>query len=141
MLGADRSSVRYRSIRGDDAAIRAQLRELAAARRRFEYRRLHVLPGREGVVVNYKNLRRLYREEWLQVHRRSGRKRALGTRRSMVLPRGPNQRWSLDFVSDALASGRRFRILAVADDFTREWLALSADTLLSRRQVAASPMR
>jgi putative transposase len=136
VLGTDRSSVRYRSIRDDDAAIRGRLRELAAERRRFGYRRLHVLLGREGVVVNHKKLRRLYREERLQVRRRGGRKRALGTRRPMALPQGPNQRWSLDFVSDALACGRRFRILAVVDDFTRECLALVADTSLSGRRVA-----
>jgi putative transposase len=79
-LGADRSSVRYRGVRPDDDAIRVRLRELAALRRRFGYRRLHVLLGREGVQLNHKKLRRLYREERLQVRRRSGRKRALGTR-------------------------------------------------------------
>src|SRR6201996_3280591 len=80
--------------------------------------------------MNHKKLRRLYREERLQVRRRGGRKRAVGTRVPMVIPQGPNQRWSLDFVSDALADGRRFRILAIVDDFTRECLALVADTSL-----------
>jgi len=107
-----------------------RLRELAAIRRRFGYRRLHVLLRREGVVMNHKKLRRLYREERLQVRRRIGRKRALGTRAPMAIPQGPNQRWSLDFVSDAFADGRRFRILVVVDDFTRECLALVADTSL-----------
>jgi putative transposase len=129
-LGADRTSVRYRSIRPDDAPVRARLRELAAIRRRFGYRRLHILLTREGVVMNHKKLRRLYREERLQVRRRGGRKRALGTRAPMALPQGPNQRWSLDFVSDAFADGRRFRILAIVDDFTRECLALVPDTSL-----------
>ena len=117
-------------------AVRARLRELAAVRRRFGYRRLHVLLGREGMVMNHKKLRRLYREERLQVRRRGGRKRALGTRAPMALPQGPNQRWSLDFLSDALADGRRFRILAVVDDFTRECLALVADTSLPGLRVA-----
>jgi putative transposase len=80
--------------------------------------------------MNHKKLRRLYREERLQVRRRGGRKRALGSRAPIVLPQGPNQRWSLDFASDALSDGRRFRILAVVDDFTRECLALVADTSL-----------
>ena len=80
--------------------------------------------------MNHKKLRRLYREERLQVRRRGGRKRALGTRAPMTLPQGPNQRWSLDFVSDAFADGRRFRILAIVDDFTRECLALVPDTSL-----------
>jgi len=86
--------------------------------------------------MNQKKLRRLYREEKLQVRRRGGRKRALGTRAPMALPDGPNQRWSLDFVSDAFTDGRRFRILAVVDDFTRECLALVADTSLSGIRVA-----
>jgi len=135
-IGADRTSVRYRGVRPDDGVIRARLRELAGQRKRFGYRRLHILLAREGVRVNHKKLRRLYREERLQVRRRGGRKRALGTRAPMVLPQGPNQRWSLDFVSDALADGRRFRVLAVVDDFTRECLCLVADTSLSGQRVA-----
>ena len=135
-LGADRTSIRYRSSRPDDAVVRARLRELAAIRRRFGYRRLHILLTREGIVMNHKKLRRLYREERLQVRRRGGRKRALGTRAPMALPQGPNQRWSLDFLSDAFSDGRRFRILAIVDDFTRECLALVADTSLPGRRVA-----
>jgi putative transposase len=135
-LGADRTSVRYRSRRPDDGAVRARLRALAAVRRRFGYRRLHVLLAREGIAMNHKKLRRLYREERLAVRRRGGRKRALGTRAPMVIPQGPNQRWSLDFLSDALADGRRFRILAIVDDFTRECLALIADTSLPALRVA-----
>jgi putative transposase len=111
-------------------SVRSRLRELASVRRRFGYRRLHILLRREGIVMNHKKLRRLYREERLQVRRRGGRKRALGTRAPMAIPQGPNQRWSLDFLSDAMADGRRFRILAVVDDFTRECLALVADTSL-----------
>jgi putative transposase len=129
-LGVDRTSVRYHGDRPDDAAVRARMRELAAIRRRFGYRRLLVLMRREGLTMNHKKFRRLYREERLQVRRRGGRKRALGTRAPLAVPQGPNQRWSLDFVSDAFAEGRRFRILAVVDDFTRECLALIADTSL-----------
>jgi putative transposase len=135
-IGADRKLVRYRSHRADDAAVRVRLRELASIRRRFGYRRLHVLLRREGIVMNHKKLRRLYREERLQVRRRGGRKRALGTRVPMALPQGPNQRWSLDFLSDAMTDGRRFRILAIVDDFTRECLALVADTSLPGLRVA-----
>ena len=86
--------------------------------------------------MNHKKLRRIYAEERLQVRRRGGRKRALGTRAPMTLPQGPNQRWSLDFVSDMLTDSRRFRILAVVDDFTRECLCLVADTSLSGQRVA-----
>ena len=86
--------------------------------------------------MNHKKLRRLYREERLQVRKRGGRKRALGTRAPMTIPQGPNQRWSLDFLSDQLRDGRRIRILAVVDDFTRECLALVADTSLSGLRTA-----
>ena len=134
-LDVDRSSVRYRSRRPDDALIRSRLREIAAVRRRFGYRRLHVLLRREGLLLNHKKLRRLYTEERLQVRRRGGRKRALGSRAPLVLPQRPNQRWSLDFIHDQLSDGRRFRILAVVDDFTRECLALIADTSLSGLRV------
>jgi putative transposase len=135
IIGADRSSIRYRHRRPDDAALRARLRDLAAVRRRFGYRRLHVLLKREGTLVNHKKLRRLYGEERLQVRRRGGRKRALGTRSPIAIPQGANQRWSLDFLSDALTEGRRFRILAIVDDFTRECLCLIADTSLSGSRV------
>jgi putative transposase len=86
--------------------------------------------------MNHKKLRRLYREERLQVRRRGGRKRAIGTRAPMTIPQGANQRWSLDFASDALTDGRRLRILIVVDDFTRECLALVADTSLNGVRVA-----
>ena len=87
-------------------------------------------------AVSHKTLRRLYAEEKLQVKRRGGRKRALGTRRPMAVPDQANQRWSLDFVTDAFTDCRRFRILSVVDDFTRECLALVPDTSLSGARVA-----
>ena len=87
-------------------------------------------------MVNHKKLFRLYREEKLAVRRRGGRKRAIGTRTPMMIPLAPNERWSLDFVSDQLTDGRRFRILAIVDDCTRECLALVADTSLSGFRVA-----
>lgn len=127
---------RYRSKRPDDSDVRKRLRELASERRRFGYRRLHILLKREGVEMNWKKLYRLYKEERLTVRKRGGRKRALGTRRPMTIPQGPNQRWSLDFVSDALVDGRRFRILCVIDDFSRECLATVVDNSLSGTRVA-----
>jgi putative transposase len=110
--------------------------ELARERRRFGYRRLHVMLKREGHAVNHKKLFRLYREEKLAVRRRGGRKRAIGTRAPMLIPLRPNERWSLDFVSDQFTDGRRFRILTIVDDCTRENLALVADTSLSGQRVA-----
>ena len=100
------------------------MRDLAAQRRRFGYRRLHLLMAREGVTVNHKKPCRIYREEKLVVRKRGGRKRALGTRAPMAVPQWPNQRWSIDFVSDTIEDGRRFRVLGVVDDFTRECVAL-----------------
>ena len=135
VLGVDRSSVRYRSVRPDDAELRKAMKAVATERRRFGYRRVHVMLERQGWQVNQKKLRRLYREEKLQVRKRGGRKRALGTRRPMPVPERANERWSLDFVSDAFTDGRRFRVLAIVDDFSRECLALIADTSLSGLRV------
>jgi putative transposase len=129
-VGIDHSTLRYQPRPADDAALRQRLRELAQERRRFGYRRLGWLLAREGHTMNSKKLYRLYREEKLTVRRRGGRKRALGTRAPMVLPLTLNQRWSLDFVSDTLSDGRRFRILAIVDDFSRECLTMVVDTSL-----------
>jgi len=136
VIGTDRASVRYRAVRPEDGVLRERLKALAQQRRRFGYRRLYVLLRREGQVVNKKRVQRLYREERLTVRRRGGRKRALGTRRPLEVAMAANQRWSLDFIHDQLTDGRRFRILAVVDDCTRECLALIADTSISGRRVA-----
>src|SRR5258708_518419 len=131
LVGIDHSTLRYQARRADDQPVRQRLREWAAVRRRFGYRRLGWLLVREGWRMNHKKLYRLYREEQLMVRRRGGRKRALGTRAPMLLPDTINRRWSLDFVSDTLSDGRRFRILCIVDDFSRECLATVADTSLS----------
>jgi putative transposase len=136
ILGCCRMTVRYKAIRIEDVALRDRMKAIAHERRRFGYRRLHVLLRREGYVVNHKRLFRLYREEKLAVRRRGGRKRAMGTRAPMLVPLAPNERWSLDFVSDQMTDGRRFRILTVVDDCTRENIALVADTSLSGLRVA-----
>jgi putative transposase len=136
VIGTDRASARYQHKRPDDASLRERLKALAQERRRFGYRRLHVLLRREGCAANRKKVQRIYREEKLTVRRRGGRKRALGERRPIEPAQTPNQRWSLDFVSDQLTDGRRFRILAVVDDCTRECLALVPDTSLSGLRVA-----
>jgi len=128
LVGLNRSSLNYRSKRPDDSTVRQRLRELAAERRRFGYRRLGWLLAREGHVMNRKKLYRIYREEKLMVRRRGRRKRAIGTRAPLALPDTINRRWSLDFVSDALSDGRRFRIFCVVDDFSRECLATVVDT-------------
>lgn len=99
----------------------AKVRTLRAnLRRRFGYRRLGLLLARQGIRLNHKKLYRPYKEERLTVRKRGGRKRALGTRAPMAIPQDQNLRWSLDFVMDTLVNGRRFRILTLVDDFTRE---------------------
>ena len=136
VTGADRSMVRYQRRRSDDAELRERLRALAAERRRFGYRRLHVLLRREGHVVNRKRTQRLYREEGLSVRRRRGRKRATGSRAPLITLAVPNARWSVDFVHDQFADGRRFRVFNVVDDVTKECLAAVVDTSISGRRVA-----
>lgn len=149
LVGIDPRVFRYRSTRPGDDALRQRMCELSSERRRFGYRRLHILLAREGWEVNWKKIYRLYREERLTVRKRGGRKRALGTRAPMAIPQGPNQRRSLDprhclsdqwrsngSISDSLAHGRRFRVLCVIDDFSRECLAAVVDTSLTGHRVA-----
>ncbi len=91
ILQVDRSSVRYQSKRGSDAELRDAIKRVARDRRRFGYRRINVMLQREGIYMNHKKLRRIYVEEKLQVRRRGGRKRALGTRRPMALINAPSR--------------------------------------------------
>lgn len=135
LVGVDPKTVR-RAPEPDHPEIRAAMRAIAGERRRFGYRRIGLMLEREGITMNHKKLRRIYREEGLSVRRRRGRKRATGTRQPLPVPSRPGQRWSLDFVSDVFGAGRRFRILAVIDDFNRENLALVADTSLPGQRVA-----
>ena len=136
IIKADRKSVRYRSCRPPDTALRERLRALAVERRRFGYRRLFVLLRREGEPSGKNRIYRLYREEGLTVRKRRSRRRAIGTRAPILVEVRQNARWSLDFVHDQFATGRRFRILNVVDDVTRECLAAIPDTSISGRRVA-----
>ena len=136
IVKADRKMVRYRSRRPPDTALRERLRELATERRRFGYRRLFVLLRREGEASGKNRIYRLYREEGLTVRKRRARRRAIGTRAPILMEHRANARWSLDFVHDQFAGGRRFRILNVVDDVTRECLAAIPDTSISGRRVA-----
>lgn len=127
VLSVSRRRVGYQSTK-DDAALRERLKALAVERRRFGYRRLAVMLKRDGHDHNIKKIYRLYREEGLMVRRRKGRKRAMGTRVPLPKPDSLNQVWSLDFLSDALSDGRRFRVLGVMDQCSRECLSLAVDT-------------
>ena len=134
LVGVHPKTYRYATKRSGDDELRRRRRELASQRRRFGYRRLGLMLERQGIKLSPKKLYRLYREERLTV--RSGRKRALGTRAPMTIPQDRNLRRSIDFVADTLVSGRRFRILTLVDDFTRECLGLVVDTSLTGLRVA-----
>ncbi len=136
IVSADRTMVRYRSRRPPDAEPRVRLRELANERRRFGYRRLFVLLRREGEPSGINRIHRLYREEGLAVRKRRARRKACGVRVPILVEARPNARWSLDLVSDQFANGRRFRILNIVDDVTKECLGAIADTSISGRRVA-----
>ena len=130
VLDVVRSTIQYRSRRADDSALRAELVGLAAQRRRFGYRRLTVLLRRGGLRVNHKKVYRVYREEGLAVRRRKRRKLAAGARIVLAAPTQSNQRWSMDFMGDSLATGRTFRIFNLVDDYSREAIATEIDTSL-----------
>lgn len=136
LVGIPRSVARYQPRCTEPVELRQRLRELAAERRRFGYRRLGVLLRREAFAVNHKRVYRLYREEGLAVRRRKRLRRCGRGRVARPAPVEANQRWSMDFVSDSLANGRRVRILTVVDDFTRECLATEVDTSLPGLRVA-----
>ncbi len=136
IIAADRTMIRYRSRRPPDSVLRLRLRDLANERRRFGYRRLFILLRREGEPSGINRIYRLYREEGLTVRKRRARRRAVGTRTPILVEARVNARWSLDFVHDQLAPGRRFRILNIVDDVTRECLAAIPDASISGKRVA-----
>jgi transposase InsO family protein len=136
IISADRKTIRYRSCRPPEVELRSRLRDLANERRRFGYRRLFILLRREGEPSGVNRIYRLYREEGLSVRKRKTRRRAVGTRAPILVEAKANARWSLDFVHDQFACGRRFRVLNVVDDVTRECLAAIPDTSISGRRVA-----
>ena len=133
-MGFARSTHRYRRRRPPRVELRARLHALAVLRPRWGYRRLYRLLRREGSAVNKKLVQRVYREEGLAVRRRK-RKRVAIPRTPLPLPTTANQRWSMDFVSDALSDGRKFRALTIVDDFTRESPAIEVDTSLPGERV------
>ena len=136
LVAADRKMIRYWSRRPPDIELRAKLRDLANQRRRFGYRRLYIMLRDQGERSGINRIYRLYREEGLAVRKRKSRRKAIGTRAPILLEATPNARWSLDFVHDQLAGGRRFRILNIVDDVTRECLGAIPDTSISGRRVA-----
>jgi putative transposase len=135
LVGLARSVARYRSRRRDDAELRARLRELAGQHRRFGDLRLHALLRWEGLVINRQKTYRLYKADDLAVRRRSRRRPPERDRLRLVASVRRNQRWSMDFASDALWTGRRFRCLCLVDNATRESPALLADFAIGGERV------
>jgi|TARA_B100001964_G_scaffold243026_1_gene319730 putative transposase len=137
LIQFSRTSHRYQSTRTDDPVLRGRLRELAAARPRFGYRRLCVLLRREGWLVNQKRVYRIYREEGLEVRtKKRRRKRASHIRLLLPPAQRPNERWSMDFVTDRLENGRSFRVLTVVDQFSRECPVLEPGVSITGKAVA-----
>ena len=137
LIGISRNTLRWVSCKKvQDEALRKRMRELSEQRRRFGSPRIHVLLKREGFVVNHKRTERIYAEEGLSLRIRKRKKRAAMVRLVLPSPRRPNQRWSMDFVQDQLADGRRFRTLTIVDSFTRECPALEVDTSIGGKRVA-----
>ena len=124
LMGLSRSRWHSRTRRPSYDDLRARLRELAALRPKWGYQMLHILLRREGRLVNHKLVLRLYREEGLAVSRRRKKKHVSMPRVPMPTPAMPNERWSMDFVTDALADGRQFRCFTIVDDMTRECPAI-----------------
>jgi len=135
--GTARSSMLYRSVRPDQAPLKARIREIATTRVSYGYRRVHVLLRREGWRVNVKRTYRLYREEGLGLRRkRPRRRRSAARRQEIVRATGPNQLWAMDFMHDTLANGRTLRVLTVIDTFTRECVALDVEPKFKGADVA-----
>lgn len=130
------SSYYYKNHGKDLTALKMRLKDLAETRRRFGYRRLHVLLQREGWQVNHKRIHRLYREAGLSLRIKKRKKRASHLRVVLPLPTRPNERWSMDFVMDSLTDGRKFRALTVVDVFSREVVLIEPDFSLSGKKVA-----
>lgn len=137
LVGISRSLYGYRSLRCDSAKLRERIGELASEKRRYGYRRIHVLLRREGWSVNRKRTYRLYREAGLAVRRRKRKRIALFERKPLAKPTTVNRSWSMDFVADGLIGGRKLRCLTIVDDYSRECVALEVDTSINGRRVTA----
>jgi len=132
LVGIARSVYRYEAAtKPSDSEVQERLSELARERRRFGYRRLHALLRREGIEINHKRVYRLYSDAGLAVRKRKKRKGVAVEREPLLLPEAPNQVWSMDFVMDALATGRRIKILTLVDDFSKEALDLVVEHSIS----------
>jgi len=134
-VGANRTVIRYLSKKPDELLLRGKITGIAHEKRRYGYRRIHMMLRRDGERINHKKIFRIYQELGLKVLKRGGRKKALGQRIVRMPLTRINQEWSLDFVHDALADGRRIRILTIVDDYSRESLKMVVDTSINGARV------
>jgi putative transposase len=135
LTGISPTVFRYEPKQNNDEALRHRMRELAIQRKRFGSPRLHIMLKRQNLVINHKRTERIYKEEGLVLRRKRRRKGAAGARVVMPAAERPNQMWSMDFVTDSLITGRKFRALTIIDNYTRECLAIEVDTSLGGRRV------
>ena len=136
LIGLSRSTYRYVSIAKDDNHIRERMHEIAKDKRKYGYRRIHVVLRRENLIVNHKRTERIYREEGLSLRKRKKKRRKNATRDPRPVPVTVNDIWAMDFMSDSLYNGKRFRTFNVIDVFNRECLAIETDTSISGKRVS-----
>jgi len=137
LVGISRSLYGYRSRRADSGQLRERIAAIAGEKRRYGYRRIHVLLRREGWAINRKRTYRLYREAGLAVRRRKRKRIGPFERKPLARPSAVNRSWSMDFVADGLIGGRKLRCLTIVDDYSRECVALEVDSSINGRRVAA----
>jgi putative transposase len=135
LVSLSRASYDYKHVDRNDEELREKIRELAYRRKRFGCPRIHLMLRRQGLVINHKRTERIYREEGLSLRKRKKRKTAAMARIIFPAAERPNERWSMDFVSDSIVTGRRFRALVVVDDYSRECPVIEVDTSLGGRRV------
>lgn len=135
LVGVHRATVRYTTKKADESWLIEKIKTIAYEKRRFGYRRIYIMLKRENIVVNHKKVFRIYKKLGLKGLKRSGRKKALGTRGNFLKAKYKNHKWSLDFVHDALADGRKIRLLTIVDEYTKECLQIVVDTSLNSNRV------
>jgi len=137
LVNLNRSTSQYKPVKKNDDELRNRMKELAYKHKRYGSPRLHVLLKKEGQIINHKKTERIYKEEGLSLRRPTKKKRILPVRVHMIAASRLNEVWSIDFMSDSLADGRRFRVLTIVDDFTRESPGILAYSSIPAKRVTA----
>lgn len=138
MVGLGRNTLSYQPVPCNDKKLRTRMKELAEERRRLGCPRLHVLLQREGLVINHKRTERIYKEESLYLRIRRRKRMASHARVEIKDSERVNELWAMDFLQDALFNGRRLRVLAIMDTFTRECLRVEVDSSIRGPRVVTA---